>query len=317
MDQASSLRKMVNRNASRIKRTVAGGPAAGAKPPRVVSVTSGKGGVGKTNIVGSLAVSLSRLGRRVMVLDADLGLANIDIIFGIHPVHNISHVLRGEKALSEIIVDGPAGVRIIPAGSGFINLTHLTEGQKLSLLSEFETLGDDLDELLIDTGAGISRNVIYFNLAADDCVIVATAEPTSITDAYAMMKVMATDHGTKYFKLLVNMVKDAREAKAVYANISQVTDRFLNDVVIEYIGHVPGDDLVAKAVRRRKCVAELFPGAEFSKMMDKIAKQIISWPRGTESDGNIKFFLKRYIDYRVVEAAGAAPGAGALSAAET
>ncbi len=303
MDQASSLRKMVNQKASRINPTDEGASAGGDAPPRAVSVTSGKGGVGKTNIVGGLALALSRLGKRVMVLDADLGLANIDIIYGIHPAYNIGHVIGGKKALADIIVDGPAGVRIIPAGSGFINLTHLSEGQKLSLLSEFETLGNSLDFLLIDTSAGISQNVIYFNLAADDCVIVATAEPTSITDAYAMMKVMATEYGTKHFKLLVNMVKDAREAKSVYANLSHATDRFLKDVAIEYIGYVPGDDLVKKAVRQQKSVVDLFPGAEFSKGMEKIAKHLIDWPRRTESEGNIKFFLRRYIDYRVIRPA--------------
>lgn len=295
---------MVKHKASQIKTGAFASAAGDGISPRVISVTSGKGGVGKTNIVGSLAMALSRLGQKVTVLDADLGLANIDIIFGIHPVYNIGHVIDGEKTLSEIIIDGPAGIRIIPAGSGFINLTHLTEGQKLSLLTEFETLGDGLDILLIDTSAGISQNVIYFNLAADDCIIVATAEPTSITDAYAMMKVMAVDHGTKYFKLLVNMVKDAREAKSVYANLSQATDRFLPDVAIEYIGYIPSDELVKKAIKKRKPVLELFPGAEFTKMIEKTAKGIIEWPRRTASDGNIKFFLKRYMDYRVAEAIG-------------
>jgi len=304
---------MVNQKASRMRKT-AGGERAGAEtPPRVVSVTSGKGGVGKTNIAGSLAIALSRIGKRVMVLDADLGLANIDIIYGIHPVYNIGHVIRGERTLCDIIVDGPAGVRIIPAGSGFIHLTQLTEGQKLSLLSEFETLEDNLDVLLIDTSAGISQNVIYFNLAADDCVIVATSEPTSITDAYAMMKVMATEHGFRHFKLLVNMVKDAREAKSVYANLSQATDRFLKEVAIEYIGYVPSDELVKKAIRQRKPVVELFPGSEFSKMIEKIAKHLIDWPRRTESDGNIKFFLKRYIDFRVAQAADTASAVGTAS----
>ena len=272
--------------------------ATGSNPPRVISVTSGKGGVGKTNIVGNLAVALARLGKRVLVLDADLGLANIDILFGIHPVCNIGHVISGEKTLSEIMIDGPEGIRIIPAGSGFMNLTHLTEGQKLSLLSEFEALDDLLDILLIDTSAGISQNVIYFNIAADDCVIVATSEPTSITDAYAMMKVMALQHGTKYFKLLVNMVQDSQEAKSVYLNLCQATDRFLKGVAIEYVGYIPGDESVKKAVKHRKTVLELYPGAASSKKIESIAASILDWPRQHESDGNIKFFLNRYIDYK-------------------
>lgn len=297
MDQASSLRKIVKK-----KRGVPAGKgsrsAEAGGPPRVVSVTSGKGGVGKTHIVANLAVALSRLGKKVMVLDADLGLANIDIVFGIHPEYNIGHVITGEKTLPETIVEGPCGVRIIPAGSGFINLTQLTDGQKMSLLSEFEALEDQLDILLIDTSAGISHNVIYFNLSADDCLVVATSEPTSMTDAYAVMKVMALQHGTRNFKLLVNMVKDDPEGKSVYANLCQAADRFLEGVAIEYIGFIPTDDLVRKAVKNRKSMMETYPGAEFSKSIQKIAEGLLEWPRTSASDGNIKFFLRRYLEFR-------------------
>ena len=179
MDQASSLRKIVNKSAARIQKKSPTQRQTSSRPPRVISITSGKGGVGKTNIVGNIAIALTRLDQRVLVLDADLGLANIDIIFGVHPTHNIGHVINGEKTLSEVIMEGPQGIQIIPAGSGFVNLTRLTEGQKLSLLSEFEDLDDAFDFLLIDTSAGISQNVIYFNLEADDCIIVATSEPTT------------------------------------------------------------------------------------------------------------------------------------------
>jgi flagellar biosynthesis protein FlhG len=289
---------MVGKKTTQLKKRQSQHRVKAANPPRVISVTSGKGGVGKTNIVGNLAMALTRLGKRVLILDADLGLANIDIIFGIHPSYNIGHVISGEKTLPEIIVDGPEGISIIPAGSGFVDLTHLTEGQKLALISEFEALGDILDVLLIDTSAGISQNVIYFNLAADDCVIVATSEPTSITDAYAMMKVMATEHRARHFKLLVNMVADADEAKAVYLNLSQATDRFLKGVVIEYVGFIPVDELMKKAVKNRKPIIDFYPDAVSSRMIKKIAEDLLDWPRRHESDGNIKFFLKRYIDYQ-------------------
>ncbi|HIJ55045.1 MAG TPA: MinD/ParA family protein [Deltaproteobacteria bacterium] len=291
---------MVNKSAARIKKENPARRQTSGRPPRVISVTSGKGGVGKTNIVGNLAMALTRLGHRVLVMDADLGLANIDIIFGVHPTHNIGHVINGEKSLSEIIMEGPQGIRIIPAGSGFVNLTRLSEGQKLSLLSEFEALDDVLDFLLIDTSAGISENVLYFNLAADDCIIIATSEPTSITDAYAMMKVMALEYGMKHFKLLVNMVADEREAKSVYMNLSQASDRFLNGVVIEYVGYIPSDEYVKKAVRKRKPVLELYPSTAASKHITKLAKSMLEWSRRTDTDGNLKFFLKRYIEYRAV-----------------
>jgi flagellar biosynthesis protein FlhG len=155
---------------------------------------------------------------------------------------------------------------------------------------------------LIDTGAGISSNVMYFNLAADECIIVATDEPTSITDAYAMIKVMSTNHNTKHFKLMVNMVRTDAQAKAVYQNLSQAADRFLSGVVIEYIGYIPSDDLVKKAVISQKTVMELFPHADASKRFCELAEDLLKAERRTDSDGNIKFFLKRFIDFRTSEA---------------
>ncbi|MBW2367116.1 MAG: MinD/ParA family protein [Deltaproteobacteria bacterium] len=270
----------------------------GATGPRVIAVTSGKGGVGKTNIVAGLALALTNIGKKVLILDADLGLANIDIIFGIHPKHNIGHVLSGEKTLPEIIVTGPGGVRIIPAGSGFVSLTHLTNGQKLSLLSEFEALDNDFDFLIIDTGAGISDNVTYFNLAADECMIVATPEPTSVTDAYAMIKVMANEHGEKYFKLLMNMVKDEDEAKAVFLSLSQAADQFLNGVVLEYIGYILQDEKVPAAVCSQKTFVELYPNTAASRNIRNIAGAVLERTRRFDTNGNIKFFVKRYMDYR-------------------
>ena len=301
MDQASSLRKLVNAKNSQIKEQISiqrSSAADNFSVPRVIAVTSGKGGVGKTNIVGNLAIAFTRLGKKVLILDADLGLANIDIIFGLRPKYNIGHVISGEKQLSEIWVETPEGVKIIPAGSGFSNLTRLTEGEKLNLLGEFETLDDSVDIVLIDTGAGISSNVIYFNLAAEECIVVSTFEPTSITDAYALMKVMSTQHGLNRFKLLVNMVENVDDAKSVYSSLSQAAERFLSGVVVEYIGYIPIDENLRKAVISRKTVMNLFPDAASSKMFIKLGRALVSSPRRFDSDGNIKFFLKRFIDYK-------------------
>jgi flagellar biosynthesis protein FlhG len=303
VDQASSLRKILSTKArqtsQRLTTPAAADSAPGASVPRAIAVTSGKGGVGKTNIVGSLALVLAGRGHKVLILDADLGLANIDIIFGVHPKFNIGHVLDGEKTLSEIIVEGPAGVQIVPAGSGFTHLTHLTEGQKLNLLGEFEAFGSALDVMLIDTGAGISSNVLYFNLAADDCIIVATPEPTAITDAYAMIKVMFLQHGTRHFQLLVNMAANEQEAKAVYASLVQAAERFLNGVVIHYLGMVPSDHSVTRAVRDRRIAVEAFPETAWSRGINALADQLMDAPRRQNTDGNIKFFFKRFIEFRV------------------
>ncbi len=312
MDQASSLRKIVTSNALNHKKKLSmkksskensgqenSGQENSEGSSRVIAVTSGKGGVGKTNIVANLAMAFTSLGKKVMILDADLGLANIDIIFGINPPYNIGHVISGEKELPEVIVQGHEGIRIIPAGSGFANLTHLEEGQKLNLLNEFETLDEIPDVFLIDTGAGISSNVLYFNLAADECIVVSTLEPTSITDAYAMMKVMFNQHGLKHFKLLVNMVKDGSEAKQVYRTLTKTADRHLNGVGIEYIGFIPRDENIVTAVRNRTTVMNLFPDAESSKSFKKIAGSLLNTPRRFDSDGNITFFLNRFFEYKI------------------
>ena len=198
MDQATHLRRIVKEEAKKIQ-NFKGEKYDVSSPticnsPRVVSVTSGKGGVGKTNVVGNLGIAYQRMGKRVLIFDADLGLANIDIIFGINPKYTIEDVIKGEKELSQVIAKGPEGVSIIPASSGVQALSHLSEGHKINLLNEFDVLNSMFDILLIDTSAGISSNVIYFNLAAQERIILVTPEPTSITDAYALIKVMFTQH---------------------------------------------------------------------------------------------------------------------------
>ena len=294
MDQAHGLRLMVKKkvhdtngddNARRHSQT--------SPFPRVISVTSGKGGVGKTNIVGNLAVALRRLGKRVLILDGDLGLANIDIIFGLNPAYNIKHVINGEKDLADVIVEGPEEIRIIPAGSGLQQLVDLTQGQKLNLLNEFDALEEDFDIFLIDTGAGISSNVIYFGIAAEERIVVVTSEPTSITDAYALIKVMFTKHGTNTFKLLVNMVDHAEEARSVFENLSNAVVRFLKGISLEYIGFIPRDGNLEKSVRQQCTVIERYPESPSSKGFSELANRLLASSENVAQDGNIKFFWKK------------------------
>ncbi len=257
---------------------------------------SGKGGVGKTNFVGNLALALLQQKKRVLIIDADMGLGNIDILFNLRPKYNIGHVISGEIPLKEVMVTTEQGLKIIPGGSGFAHLTHLSEGEKLNLLGEFEIIEDLFDIVLVDTGAGISSNVLYFNSAADECIVMAVREPTSITDAYALMKVMSKDYGTRYFKLVVNMVDSEKEAKEVYASLSGAIDRFLGNVVLEYFGYVPSDPLLQKAVFRRSAVFNAFPEAPSRKAFVQLAKKLAQSPRKTIADGNIKFFMKRIFE---------------------
>ncbi len=298
MDQASKLRKLVKKESDKVHRLGryhgnGNESISTTNGPRVIAVSSGKGGVGKTNVVGNLAIACQRMGKKVLILDADLGLANIDIIYGLNPKHAIDEIIKGEKELSQIIVKGPEGVAVIPASSGVQELSHLTEGQKINLLNEFDSLSHMFDILLIDTGAGISSNVIYFNLAAQEKIIVVTPEPTSITDSYALLKVMFCQHGAKNFFLLLNMVKDEKEAKSVYQNVSRVVARFMGGISLEYAGFIPWDGLLQNAVSRREPVVCCYPEAPSSNGFEELADYILGQTDPKPMDGNIKFFWKR------------------------
>lgn len=289
MDQASGLRKMVKKNAL----TNAALNSSAGRPVRVVCVSSGKGGVGKTNVVASVALMMSRSGRRVLILDADLGLANIDVLLGMSPRYNISHLLSGEKSVGEVIFPGPWGIKILPASSGLEEMTRLTDGQKMRLLHEMEAVEGMFDVLLIDTAAGISDNVLYFNVAADERIVVATNEPTSITDAYALIKVLHQDHGQEAFSLVVNQVASENEAKFVYRKLSQVADKFLGAVSLDYLGFIPADPKVVQAVRMQQAVVEAFPDSPASAALHTLAGKILSRPVPRSSEGNIRLFWRR------------------------
>ncbi|RPH77119.1 MAG: flagellar synthesis regulator FleN, partial [Nitrospiraceae bacterium] len=231
---------------------------------RVIAVTSGKGGVGKTNVVANLAVELARAGKRVLVLDADLGLGNIDVLLGLVPRYTLEHVLCGSHRLSDIILQGPAGIQVLPAGSGLPQLTSLTDSQQLILQTELEHTADTVEVLLIDTGAGVSPNVTYFASAAQETIVIISPEPTSLTDAYALMKVLCRQHRERRFKVLVNLVKSHREATQTFRKLDRAAERFLN-IRLEYLGCIPLDDYLPMAVIQQKAVTELFPCSPASR----------------------------------------------------
>jgi len=263
--------------------------------PKVIAVTSGKGGVGKTNVVANLAVALARLGKSVVILDADLGLGNVDVLLGIIPKYTIEHVLLGEKTLPEIMIDGPLGIKILPTSSGSEDLTHLSPEQKLVFLAELDRLEREVDVFLIDTAAGISSNVLYFNTVAQEILVIATADPTSVTDAYAIMKILSKRHGEKRFKLLVNMARSLRESKEVYRKLTLVSDQFL-DIAIEYCGFIPHDDYLRMAVIEQRSVVDLYPRAKSSMRFLELASEILGWPQSNLPKGNVQFLWKRLLD---------------------
>ncbi|MDP2688848.1 MAG: MinD/ParA family protein [Deltaproteobacteria bacterium] len=286
MDQAVTLRNMAE------KRTAPGG--AHERSTRVIAVSSGKGGVGKTNSVVNLAVAFSKMGKKVLLLDADLGLGNLDVLLGLAPKYNIGHLLRGERTLDEVLVKGPSDILILPASSGVHELTDLDAEERLSLQSYLEDAKMDIDIMIIDTGAGISNNVLYFSMAAQEIVVVVSPEPTSITDAYALMKVLFQKHGERRFRLLVNTVRSKKEALDVYRKKSLAAEKFLG-ISVDYLGFVLHDENVPKAVVRQKAVMEIFPNTKASLCYREIAETICGLPENDSIKGGMQFFWRQVL----------------------
>jgi flagellar biosynthesis protein FlhG len=291
MDQALGLRETHQRSESQASGQLG---AVGLPPVRVICVSSGKGGVGKSNIVVNLACALDLMGKKVLILDADLGLANIDVLLGLSPRENISHVLQGKRQLREVLVSGPGNIRIMPASSGVQELTRLTDEQKLQFLQLLDELETDVDILLVDTGAGISDTVLYFNLAAHERIVVVTPEPTSLTDAYALIKVLYTRHGERNFRILANSVHNEKAGKSLFAQMSKVADHFLDGISLDFLGSIPHDPDVSRAVLQQKALVEAFPNAPAAKAFITIAEKIRkSAPH--PNNGTVQFFWKRLL----------------------
>ncbi|MCB2214720.1 MinD/ParA family protein [Desulfofustis glycolicus] len=260
----------------------------------VFSVTSGKGGVGKTAVVANIAVSLATLGKKVLIFDADLGLANIDVVFGLTPLYNLNHFFSGTKELSDILIEGPRGIKILPAGSGIQSFIRLDTRQKMLLMEGLDGLHDDFDYVLIDTEAGISENVTYFNTAAQEIILVTTPEPTAITDAYALMKLMSTTYHERHFNLIVNMVRSDNEALEVYKKLTTVANRYL-DVSIDYLGSIPVDRQMNDAIRKQRAYVELFPSSKIAAAFAALAGRLCSETGPSVPKGNIQFFWKKLL----------------------
>ncbi len=283
-DQAAGLRRMAK-----------------PKPVRVIAVASGKGGVGKTNVSVNLALAMTAMGRKVMLMDADLGLANIDVLLGLKPLYNLSHVIRGERTLEEILIEGPGGVRIVPASSGVKLMAELNPMQHAGLIRAFSELSFDLDVLLVDTAAGISDSVISFTRAAQEVVVVVCDEPASLTDAYALMKVLNRDHGVQRFNVLSNMSHSAQEGREMFAKLVNVTDRYL-DATLNYLGTVPYDEYLLKAVRKQRPVIDAFPRSRSAMAFKNLAQKADKWPRPEAAAGHLEFFVERLIGSSYAEA---------------
>ncbi len=263
-------------------------------PVQVVAVTGGKGGVGKSNISINLSVCMAEMGRRVALLDADLGLANIDVLLGLRPKRNLEDVLAGECSLIDIMLTGPGGIRIIPASSGTQRMTMLGSMEHAGLIHAFSEISEQIDVLVVDTAAGISDSVVSFVRAAQEVLVVVCDEPSSITDAYALVKLLNKEYDVDRFRVIANMTRSTQEGRNLFNKLTQVTDRFL-DVTLQYVGAIPFDEAVRKAVQRQRPVVEVSPRSKAALAFKQLAEKVDLWPLPSTPRGHLEFFVERLV----------------------
>jgi flagellar biosynthesis protein FlhG len=268
--------------------------ALAAPPVQVIAVTGGKGGTGKSSVAVNLAISLAQSGRRTLLLDGDLGLANVDVLLGLAPRCTLEHVLRGERRLEEVVVESAAGVRVVPGASGVARLATLSSTEQAGLIQAFGALPGPLDVLVIDTAAGISETVLRFCQSAQQVLVVLRDEPASLTDTYALIKVLSRSHGVRAFRVLANMTRAAGQGEALFRRLQRVTDRYLT-VSLDYVGEVPEDGALQKAIQAQRAVVDLFPGSPAAQAFRKLAQTASRWPLPMGPSGRLEFFFERLL----------------------
>ncbi len=264
------------------------------RPIKVIAVTGGKGGVGKTNMSVNLSVALAELNRRVVLMDADLGLANVDVLLGLQARYTIADVLDGSKTLRDVLLNGPGGVKVVPASSGVQQMTALSPQEHAALIYAFNELSEQMDVLVIDTAAGISDTVVSFVRAAQEAIIVVCDEPSSITDAYALIKILNVDHGVFRFRVIANMTRSNQEGINLFNKLNAVCERFL-DASLQYLGNVPFDENVRKAVQKRQPLIQFAPRSKAANAVRAMAQKIDQWPVQASARGHLEFFLERLL----------------------
>lgn len=270
-----------------------------SKPVTVIAVSAGKGGVGKSNISVNLAIALAQLNKEVMLLDADLGLANVDIMLGLHTQYNLSHVIQGVCQLSDIILKGPSGIHVIPSASGTEFMTKLTHAEHAGIIDSFNELTNDLDYMIIDTAAGISDTVLSFTRSCQELILVVCDEPTSLTDAYALIKVMNSRYDWPHFHIVANMVRQMKDGRELFNKLLKVSEQFL-DVQLDFLGAIPFDEQVHRAVKIQKPVLLSYPESEASMAIRELAENVSNWSIKPSLGGNTSFFLERLVAGRVI-----------------
>ena len=269
-----------------------------SRPVKVIAVTGGKGGVGKTTVSVNLALAIAAQGRDVMLVDADLGLANVDVLLGLHTRFHLGHVMSGECALEDAIVTGPHGLQIVPAASGVKRMAALTPAEHAGIIRAFSDLYHRVEVLVVDTAAGLSDSVTTFSQAAHHVLVVVCDEPASITDAYALIKVLSREHGVQRFQILANQTRRSGEGPALFQKISRVCDRFLN-VGLEFAGSIPFDDYLRRSVQRQTAVVDAYPASNSSLALKNLALRADKWSAPQGARGHLEFFVERMVGARI------------------
>jgi len=282
VDQADSLRHLAAQG--RLARS----------PLNVFAVTSGKGGVGKTNISANLATLLAKAGKRVLVIDADLGLANVEIVLGLKPRYHLGDLLDGGRSIEEVLVQGPHGISLLPAGSGVQSLTQLDDDAKMRLVTALDPIEDLFDIVIIDSGAGIGQNVLFFVGAAQEAILVVNPEPTSLVDAYAVVKVLSQQAGVHNFSVIVNPVVDELAARGIFRKLTAVTSRFLN-ARMRHLGYMPRDENFHRAIMLQRPIVDLYPSSPASRALADIAGRLLDGAPDTKLDSGLKFMWQRLL----------------------
>lgn len=264
---------------------------------RIISITGGKGGIGKTTISVNLAIAFAKMKKRVLLFDADLGLANVDVILGLNPQKNINDFLVGNCDLNDICIDGPQGIKIIPAASGMQKMAELSSLESIELIKSFSSLTQEVDVMLVDTASGISNQVINFAHASQEIVIVICNDPASLMDSYAVIKILNQKYHRVKFGVIVNRVKDDNEGLGVFSRFQKVTEKFLN-INLNYIGSLPQDDYIKIAASQRVSVVDKYPTSISAMAFNSLCYGISHWRDDTVMSGGIHFFFERLIKLR-------------------
>lgn len=284
MDQAEQLRNVIKKK-NQVQKSTA----------RVLTVTSGKGGVGKSNLSVNLAVQFERMGKRTIILDADFGLANVEVMFGTIPKYSLNDLIYHNKSIEEIIVEGPEGVRFISGGSGILGLSNLTQEQIEYLVKTVEKLSTMADIVIVDTGAGISDSVMEFVIGSPEILLVTTPDPSSLTDAYSLLKVLYRnprfDRTQSAVHVIANRAANAADGKVVFEKLESVVKRFLNETV-NYLGYIPQDAMLERAVRMQTPVSICYPEAKSSKKFEEVAEHLL---RKNETEEHPKIGVKQFL----------------------